>query len=243
MASIWTESTHQPLFKLLPGEVHLWLATVDSVPKFLLSRDEEIKLRVMRHPSVARRFESTRKLLRYLFGAYLNCSDAHIKATDQGKPFLPAFPEFHFNTTHSEKIIMVAISLTPVGVDLEKMRKLDVLRVAKRFFSPQDLVFFQGKKQKENQKTFFKLWTAKEAALKADGQGIAFGMKNNVAMMKEGNVSSIELGEHSWNISSWNFSEGGEVFFGAVATHLDPTFIRCYDLRTGAADSKLYHFQ
>ncbi|MEI6417162.1 MAG: 4'-phosphopantetheinyl transferase superfamily protein, partial [Verrucomicrobiota bacterium] len=266
---------------LLPGEVHLWLATVDHVPDLSLSAAEQIKLSAMKLPFVARRFESTRKLLRYLLRAYLNCPDGHIEKTDQGKPFLPEFPEFHFNVTHSKKMIMVALSRGPVGVDLERMRELDVLAVAKRFFSPQELFFLQNlsskstdaanncvapvlasssisytlsrcapstpcssqasatlktgsqeEDQAQNQPTFFKLWTAKEAALKADGGGIASGMKNNVAAMEDGNVSSIILGKRSWKISSWNLSEGGEIFFGAVATSFVPAVIHWYDLRT-----------
>lgn len=217
---------------LLPGEVHLWLATVDHVPDLSLSVAEQIKLSAMKLPFVARRFESTRKLLRYLLRAYLNCPDGHIEKTDQGKPFLPEFPEFHFNVTHSKKMIMVALSRGPVGVDLERMRELDVVAVAKRFFSPQELLLLQEESEAQNQPTFFKLWTAKEAALKADGGGIASGMKNNVAAMEDGNVSSIILGKRSWKISSWNLSEGGGIFFGAVATSFVPAVIHWYDLRT-----------
>ena len=95
-------------WNLLPGEVHVWLATVDRVPEQSLSAAEQIKLSAMKLPFVARRFEGTRKLLRYLLGAYLNCPNCHIEKTDQGKPFLPEFPEFHFSVTHSKKMIISA---------------------------------------------------------------------------------------------------------------------------------------
>ena len=217
---------------LLPGEVHLWLATVDHVPELSLSVDEQIKLSAMKLPFVARRFESTRKLLRYLLGVYLKCPDGHIKKTDQGKPFLPEFPEFHFNVTHSKKMIMVALSRGSVGVDLERMRKIDVVSIAKRFFSPQELLFLQEEGQVQNQQIFFKLWTAKEAALKADGGGIASGMKNNVATMEEAHVRSIVLNKRSWEISSWQLESESECFFGAIATLFVPAVIHWYDLRT-----------
>jgi phosphopantetheine--protein transferase-like protein len=217
---------------LLPGEVHLWLATIDHVPELSLSVAEQMTLSAMKLPLAARRFESTRKLLRYLLGAYLKCPDGHIEKTDQGKPFLPEFPEFHFNVTHSKKMIIVALSRGPVGVDLERIRKLDVIPVAKRFFSPQELFFLQEENQEQNQQTFFKLWTAKEAALKADGGGIAFGMKNNIATMKEGNVSSITFKRQSWKICSWSLCEKSEFFFGAIATLFVPSVIHWYDLRT-----------
>lgn len=235
--SVFFENTKNIIFheqsghpsNLHPREVHLWIATTDHVPEFPLSAEEQIKLSSMKLPVVARRFESTRKLLRYLFGTYLNCLDAQVQTTEQGKPFLTAFPEFHFNVTHSKKNIMVALSRMVVGIDLEKIRKLDVIRMAQRFFSPQELLLL-GKKN-EHQQQFFKLWTAKEAALKADGQGIAFGMKNNVATMTGKTISSIELGKRSWKISSWKFLEGDEPFFGAVATPFFPTVIHWYDMR------------
>lgn len=224
---IFHEAPDHPL-NLLPREIHLWIATVDNVPEFPLSTEEQIKLSAMKLPVVARRFESTRKLLRYLLGAYLNCPDANVETTDQGKPFLRAFSEFHFNVTHSKKIIIVALSRMPVGVDLERIRKIDVMRMAQRFFSPQELLLLEKKQQ---QQQFFKLWTAKEAALKADGQGIAFGMKNNIAIMTEKNISSIELEKQSWKISSWNFLEEKETFFGAVASSFVPNLIHWYDMR------------
>ncbi len=218
---------------LMTEKIDLWLADADSVPNFSLSVEEQRKMNAMKLPFAAHRFESTRKLLRYLFETYLNCSQCQIATTDQGKPFLPAFPEFHFNVTHSKKMIMVALARSPIGIDLERERKLDVLRIAKRFFSLSELLVLQKKDPAQQQQIFFKLWTAKEAALKADGQGIAFGMKNNLAVMKGENISSIELEDQSWKISSWSFLEGEENFFGAMATSFTPTLLHWYDLRPG----------
>ena len=129
-------------------------------------------------------------------------------------------------------MIMVALSRGSVGVDLERMRKIDVVSIAKRFFSPQELLFLQEEGQVQNQQIFFKLWTAKEAALKADGGGIASGMKNNVATMEEAHVCSIVLNKRSWEISSWQLESESECFFGAIATIFVPAVIHWYDLRT-----------
>ncbi len=240
---------------LLPGEVHIWLATVDYVSELSLSAAEQMTLSAMKLPFAARRFESTRKLLRYLLGAYLQCPDGQIEKTDQGKPFLPEFPAFHFNITHSKELIMIALSQGPVGVDLERVRKLNVLPIAKRFFSPEELLFLEEEDQEQNQQTFFKLWTAKEAALKANGGGIAFGMKNNLATMEASRVRSIEIfskpaagdeiqgavgvcenaigfKRQSWMIQSWSLYEKSELFFGAMATLFIPTAIHWYDMRS-----------
>lgn len=216
---------------LLPGEVHLWIASVHSVPEALLSAQEVEKQRSISLSSVACRFEGARKLLRYLFHLYLKSADAEMETTVQGKPFLKAFPEFHFNITHSQDVVMIALSQGSVGIDLERGKKLNEVAIARRFFAPEELLLINEYQQEQRQEIFFKLWTAKEATLKADGQGIANGMKESVAQMDKEQVSFVHFKKKSWNIYSWKLLEGGDCFFGAVATLFDPTVIHWYDTR------------
>ncbi len=228
---IFHRSLSNVSWNLLPGEVHLWMTTIDEVPEFVLSPSEQIKLSVMKLPAAARRFESTRKFLGYLLSSYLKTSNFQIDKTEQGKPFLPEFSEFHFNVTHSKGVIMVALSQKPIGIDLERRRELDAISIAKRFFSSQELLFFHQDREDHNQQAFFKCWAAKEAALKADGGGIAVGMKENIAVMEKGNIVSIYLRKKVWNIFSWNLWQGTDCFFGAVATSFIPTVIHWHDWR------------
>lgn len=238
-------------WNLPAGEIHLWLTSIDCLSKLPLSATEQLTMSAIKHPLVASRFESTRKLLRYLFSAYLNCHEYCIEKTERGKPFLAEFPEFYFSVTHSKDKIMVALSRGAVGVDLEKMREIDAVAIAQRFFSPREMFFLEGESHSYYQETFFKLWTAKEAVLKADGNGIASGMKKSIATMEEGRVTSVLVEKQSWWISSWSLgtpptignrsdsypidapatSESSECFFGAVASSFVPTVIHWYDLR------------
>ena len=53
------------------------------------------------------------------------------------KPCFPAFPDFHYNISHSCGIVVCGISDQPIGIDLQKIPTdpLTALRIAKRFFS------------------------------------------------------------------------------------------------------------
>ena len=72
-----------------------------------------------------------------------------------GKPFFPEYPDLHFNVSHSHGAAVCALHDKPVGVDVEKVRK-----APRRLAQGQDDV------------SFFKYWTCKEATIKCQGRGI-----------------------------------------------------------------------
>ena len=61
-------------------------------------------------------------------------------------------------------------SQAPVGMDVESMdRNVSILELAERFFTQEEYAHLQTCSHTETQrKTFFQLWTRKEAILKAD---------------------------------------------------------------------------
>ncbi len=85
-----------------------------------------------------------------------------------GKPqFLDS--HMHFSLSHSENLVACAVSLSPVGVDIQKERPY-VDAVARRVFSEEEYAFLQGCENKE--KAFCSLWAKKEAVAKRTGGGI-----------------------------------------------------------------------
>lgn len=50
-----------------------------------------------------------------------------------GKPFIKGLAGFNFNISHSEEIVMVAVSENRIGCDIEKVTETD-LDIAKKFF-------------------------------------------------------------------------------------------------------------
>lgn len=87
------------------------------------------------------------------------------KTSENGKPYIENYSDFNFNISHTSGAIAIAISDSPVGIDIEKIRKAD-FRVAKRFFTEKENEYI---KAQNSDTRFFEIWTKKEAYIKKNG--------------------------------------------------------------------------
>ena len=79
----------------------------------------------------------------------------------------------HFSIAHSGDNVVCAVDDSPVGIDVEFIRPLD-LRITKFACTERDLEFLNtASTQTEKELLFFKLWTAKEAFIKFHGRVLA----------------------------------------------------------------------
>ena len=93
--------------------------------------------------------------------------------TQHGKPYLVKSPEFYFNHSHSQKNYVLATStnMQDLGVDIEDLdRKVRFEALAAHAFHPNELQHWNELEQDRDY--WFKVWTTKEAVLKASGLGI-----------------------------------------------------------------------
>ncbi|WP_240137716.1 4'-phosphopantetheinyl transferase family protein [Streptomyces sp. MUM 178J] len=82
----------------------------------------------------------------------------------------------HVSISHSPGARAVALSTEgPVGVDIETLRPLPALRMARRWLGEADAEWLAGLPQADRVPAFFWLWTQKEAVGKANGRGLAHG--------------------------------------------------------------------
>jgi len=88
---------------------------------------------------------------------------------DHGKPYFEDFNDFQFNISHSGGLVAVACSAEEIGVDIEILREVD-LKISNRFFTVEEKNFVKDRK------SFFYVWTRKEAYVKRDGRGMAKGL-------------------------------------------------------------------
>lgn len=89
-----------------------------------------------------------------------------------GKPYLPDYPEIHFNLSHSGSMVMAAFGDREVGCDVEQMAAAKG-KVAERFFSPEEKRALQACGDKEQRTAlFYRIWTRKESYLKLTGEGM-----------------------------------------------------------------------
>ena len=91
-----------------------------------------------------------------------------------GKPSLaePA-SGIQFNLSHSGARALIAIAVgRRVGVDIERDRGVDELALASRFFSEAEAAAIAGTPPANRRAAFFRIWTRKEAFVKAIGDGL-----------------------------------------------------------------------
>ena len=95
-----------------------------------------------------------------------------------GKPSLAAPSSPDFNLSHCGDIVLLAIAHgVEIGVDVEVLRpRPRALQLAQRYFSADEAAALAALPEAECQQAFYRLWTAKEAVLKALGRGLAFGL-------------------------------------------------------------------
>ncbi len=100
-----------------------------------------------------------------------------------------------FNLSHSGDFVMLAISDTPVGCDIEHLHKAIL---SHHVFHPKELTRLRSLHEGDaRNREFLRLWTAKEAFLKAIGTGI----DANAATYDFSSENSIFLADGSlWTI-------------------------------------------
>jgi len=90
-----------------------------------------------------------------------------------------AVPRLRFNLSHSGGLVACLVTLgVDVGVDVEStQRDLDMVRLADRFFSPEEASVVRALTGPEQRERFFAYWTLKEAYLKACGRGLSIPLR------------------------------------------------------------------
>lgn len=202
---------------LLPSEVHIWWALLDShedeLPQCasLLSNGERNRADKFYHVRHRHRFIKTHSLLRRILGHYLDVPPDCLcfAKDDNGKPVLnqPGAQNIYFNLSHSHDAVLVGIAPDrPIGVDIEYIRPLSNMKaIAARFFSEAEYQAIQAFPLNEQNAVFFKFWTMKEAYLKATGKGLA-GLREVQTpgdAMGNGNPEDIVIADASgkpWSI-------------------------------------------
>lgn len=97
-----------------------------------------------------------------------NNPDYDIAVSESGKPY-DKNSDVHFSLSHSGMFAVAAFDECDIGIDIEIPRKVD-LKLAKRFFSPEETVLLNASPVPEKQ--FLRTWTRKEALIKAYGKAL-----------------------------------------------------------------------
>lgn len=118
-------------------------------------------------------------------------NDIEFDTNSYGKPHLINDQDYHFNISHTHNMIAVAISHNSVGVDVEKIREID-MGISKRFFTEREQNYIE-KSQDDLYERFFEIWTKKEAYMKNTGKGLSVPLNSF-------DVTGKSLSEHFFTV-------------------------------------------
>jgi 4'-phosphopantetheinyl transferase len=84
-------------------------------------------------------------------------------------------PRLRFNLSHTHGLVVCAASLDcDLGVDVERAnRDTNALKLAERFFAPDEIALLRGVAADRLGEMFLRIWTLKEAYIKATGRGLS----------------------------------------------------------------------
>lgn len=204
---------------LTNNQVHVWRAKLDLSAheiarlETLLSEDEKSRANRFRFPQHKRRFIAARAILREILANYLQInSDAlRFEYSDRGKPRLAKSMEassWQFNVSHSQELALYGFTCHKrIGVDVEYLRSMDdAAKIAERFFSAQESQLIANLSGEQQKQVFFQLWTAKEAYLKAIGEGLAgslAGVDIDIDLDQAKSLALLSIKEDVQAAASW----------------------------------------
>ncbi len=176
--------------------------------------------------------------LRHLLADALGVAPATITygKGPQGKRFIaaPAAQGLEFNFSDSGDLALVALARGgPIGADIEARRaQPDLAAVAESHFSVEERQALLALDSAEQLAAFYRLWTRKEAYLKALGAGLGYGLGRFAVTMDAEDARLVHVdGDHrvaaSWRIAVVAAPEGYEA---CVAAPWPFAAIRVHDL-------------
>ena len=116
---------------------------------------------------------------------------------EHGKPYIEGGP--FFSISHCKAGIAVAIDCEPVGIDIESVRQADD-DLIKRVMCAREQEMIRSAEHPE--RTFTRLWTMKEAVVKAQGTGItSFEQLQSVLDVNERKLQTTEKENYIYTIA------------------------------------------
>jgi 4'-phosphopantetheinyl transferase len=186
--AVTTESSRS-----LAPEIHVWrIALTGDADRLgrcwaLLDESERDRAERSRTDAFKRRQIVAQGALRQILARYTGMAPAAIRfeRNAHGKPRLAgSAPDrgWAFNVSHSEDQALIAIGRDiTLGIDLEVHRpNRDLEGLVRYCFAPEEQDYWRSLPEAERSRTFFEVWTAKEAFVKAVGRGLGLGLKRCV---------------------------------------------------------------
>ncbi len=210
---------------------------LDDVEWSLLAPDERARAERFKFEEPRIRLVRCRHALRTLLGHWLVCDPAALQFQygEHGKPELKDDPHAPaFNVSHSHDWGLIVISATgELGIDVERMDPRTTWEgLARRFYSPREVATLDSLPADKQLAGFYRIWTGKEAFIKALGRGLSFPL---ASFSVQGDpalppqllaVDNDPDAPHHWQMDSVSPAEN---YAASVMWNGSSTHVECFD--------------
>jgi len=196
--------------------VHLWVLDINQftaghhlyTEQIMSSAERERAQKFVRGKN---EYVASRWLLRKVLGRYTNVAPDAVEFlyADKGKPYLPQ-GDIHFSLSHSGHWALLAVGKAElIGVDIEELKPArDLLGIAENYYHPREFTQLQMLEGAAQADYFYRLWTLKEAFLKAIGAGISAGLEKVEFELAEAKIkaqiaASLDADTDEWHFHQW----------------------------------------
>ena len=201
--------------------VHLWLASLQADAMetrrilSVLSAEERARAARYRVDRLGEQFVLARAALRLGLARVLGVEPRRLQfaAHSTGKPYL-AWPasSVEFSTARSDELAVgVCTSARRIGIDLERVvARPDLDEVARTRFTAAEVVALHAQPPLARTHAFYRVWTRKEAVLKALGVGLAapldampvegVGLRVEPVCVAPGHEAALAVEASNWHL-------------------------------------------
>ena len=236
LADVWhLYRSDSASFSTIDSRIHVWRIALDGLKEPVgdnLSAEEVARAERLTRLDDRRRFVAARSLLRRILADVLGSVDdpkgsaLRVGYGPAGKPFLVDDPQLHFNVSHSDDLAVIAVTrVGEVGIDVERQRTMaDRDDVARLVFNEAERIALLACPADERDSVFYRIWTRKEALLKAMGVGLP--------ALTDPDAASLTHAGTTWLVTSLPHLDG---YAAALARPRNAHGLRLWSWSTAAA--------
>jgi 4'-phosphopantetheinyl transferase len=220
--------------------VHVWRIQISTNLSLLqhlshtLNDAEKIRGNKYIHKRDRNRFIVSRGAQRFILSKYLNTHPALLDFIlgENKKPYIVTNhgPGLQFNLSHTGDWILLAVSAQSVGSDIEYVDgTFNYEDILPQHFSEKEAAYIH---QESSLERFYKLWTRKEALLKATGQGLGNHLKHTPALNGlHAMHPSLSGNTSNWQIKSFKVQDE---YIGSIAVEGISAVLQFWDIDLGS---------
>jgi 4'-phosphopantetheinyl transferase len=200
----------------------------------VLDEGEQAQARKYNNALLHKRYVESHGRLRNLLAKTLNQSPEkiRIRKAEHGKPYLADYPELAFNLSHTADSLMIAVGWNcRLGVDIEiGKQRINLSGLVDKCFAEEEADYWTQLPETQKNLEFYRIWTRKEAFVKATGHGISLGL-NQCVINPENPAEFLRVPDNCGQASVWHVQDIdlAEGVFSALVADKKFSLIRLMD--------------